>query len=211
MQIEIFTFNPFEENTYVLYDETLQCIIIDPGCYDADERAELANFIESSNLKPVALLNTHCHIDHVLGNSFIANKFKLQLQIPDGELSTLHATAVYGPTFGIQMEASPEPGKFLMDNEKITFGNTELRCILAPGHSPASICFYIEKEKILIGGDVLFYKSIGRTDLPGGNHQQLLNSIITRLFVLPDDVKVFPGHGLETSIGFEKKHNPFLN
>lgn len=210
MQIEIFTFNPFQENTYVLFDETLECIIIDPGCYEADERATLANYIESKNLKPVALLNTHCHIDHVLGNRFVADKYKLLLQIPDGEQATLDATTVYGPTFGIHMDPSPQPGKLLSDNEIIKFGTTQLQCILAPGHSPASICFYNATEKILIGGDVLFYKSIGRTDLPGGNHQQLLNSIFTRLFILPDDVKVFPGHGIETSIGFEKRHNPFL-
>ncbi|MEO8146539.1 MAG: MBL fold metallo-hydrolase [Bacteroidia bacterium] len=210
MELEIFTFNPFEENTYVLYDETQQCIIIDPGCYDADERNELTNFIESKNLKPAALLNTHCHIDHVLGNKFVADQYKLMLQIPDGELETLHATTLYGPTMGIYMVASPEPSHLLKDHELIKFGNTQLQCISAPGHSPASICFYNENDKILIGGDVLFYRSIGRTDLPGGNHAQLLASIRTRLFVLPDNVKVFPGHGLETSIGAEKKQNPFV-
>jgi hydroxyacylglutathione hydrolase len=210
MQLEIFTFNPFQENTYILYDESKECVIIDPGCYDADERTELTDFIESNQLNPVVLLNTHCHIDHVLGNKFVADKYKLTLQIPEGELETLHATALYGHTFGIYMTASPEPGYFLKDNETVKFGNSELKCISAPGHSPASICFYNEKEKYLIGGDVLFYKSIGRTDLPGGNHAQLLNSIRTRLFVLPDNTKVFSGHGVETSIGAEKKHNPFV-
>ncbi len=210
MQLEIFTFNPFQENTYVLYDETGECAIIDPGCYDADERNELSDFISGKQLKPVLLLNTHCHIDHVLGNKYVADRYKLQLQIPNGELETLHATTLYGHTFGIYMTQSPEPGHFLEDNEIITFGNSSLKCISAPGHSPASICFYSENDRFLIGGDVLFYKSIGRSDLPGGNHEVLLNSIRTRLFVLPGDVKVFPGHGIETSIGDEKKHNPFV-
>lgn len=210
MKLEIFTFNPFEENTYVIYDESKQCIIIDPGCYDKAEQNELASFIETKNLKPVALLNTHCHIDHVLGNAFVASKYGIGLQIPDGELGVLKSTVVYGPTFGIVVEPSPEPIHFLKDNEVINFGMTTLKCISAPGHSPASICFYNEASSILIGGDVLFYRSIGRTDLPGGNHDQLLKSIRTRLFVLPDDVVVFPGHGMETHIGFEKLHNPFL-
>ena len=210
MQIEIFTFNPFEENTYVLYDETQECVIVDPGCYDADERTELSDFIKSKNLNPVALLNTHCHIDHVLGNKFVADQYKITLQIPDGELEGLHATTLYGHSFGIYMVASPEPGHLLKDNETIKFGNTELKCIAAPGHSPASLCFYNENDKTMIGGDVLFYKSIGRTDLPGGNHDQLIASIRKRLLVLPDDVKVFPGHGIETTIGAEKKDNPFV-
>ncbi len=145
MQLEIFTFNPFQENTYILYDETKECVIIDPGCYDADERTELTNFIEANQLNPVGLLNTHCHIDHVLGNKFVADKYKLTLQIPEGELETLHATALYGHTFGIYMTASPEPGHFLKDYEIVKFGNTELKCISAPGHSPASLCFYNEK------------------------------------------------------------------
>ena len=210
MRIKTFTFNPFQENTYILYDETKDCVIIDPGCYEKFEKDELANFIETNHLKPVRLLNTHCHIDHVLGNYFVADRYQLKLEIHQGELQQLRATAVYGPTYGIFMEPSPEPSSFLNEGDAVKFGNTTLEIFFTPGHSPASICFYNRDEKKLIAGDVLFYQSIGRTDLPGGNHHQLLNSIREKLFVLPDDVIVYPGHGPETKIGFEKKYNPFL-
>lgn len=210
LNVKFFTFNPFEENTYVLHDDTGQCLIIDAGCYESHEQRELSFYIEKNNLKPVMLLNTHCHIDHVLGNRHVADKYKLVPVIPQGELELLRATTVYGPAYGIKIDPSPEPEKFLHDNDVITFGNTQLKCLLTPGHSPASMCFYNQAAKILIGGDVLFYRSIGRTDLPGGNHQQLLQSIRTRLFTLPGDVIVYPGHGIKTTIADEMKLNPFV-
>lgn len=210
MQLQSFTFNPFSENTYVLWDETLECIIIDPGCYEREEEQELEYFISENKLKPVALLNTHCHIDHVLGNRFIADKYKLVPRIHPDEKSLLDAVNSYAHLYGISYKPSPEPELNLSDNSKFSFGNTELKMILAPGHSPGSICFYNEKDKILIGGDVLFYESIGRTDLPGGNHEQLLESIRNRIFTLPADVKVYAGHMEPTTIQHELKHNPFL-
>lgn len=210
MQIARFTFNPFQENTYILYDETKECVIIDPGCYDPEEKAELFDYIKRHELVPKRLLNTHCHIDHVLGNKFVSASYGLIPEIHPLEVSLLEATKNYGPTYGIYMEPSPVPLTSLHDNGSITFGNTTLKMIFTPGHSPGSICFYHKESNSLIGGDVLFEMSIGRTDLPGGDHETLIRSIKERLFTLPGDTVVHPGHGPETSINFEQLNNPFL-
>ena len=208
--IQKFTFNPYQENTYVLYDETGECVIIDPGMYDAAEQNEFVKWIKENSLKPVLLLNTHCHLDHVFGNKFVFDNWSLKPQFHQGELYVLQAVPGYAPQMGLNYELSPEPEVYLGETGTVTFGNSKLELIFAPGHSPAHLCFYAEEDNFLIGGDVLFYSSIGRTDLPGGNHQQLLNSIREKLFVLPDSVTVHPGHGQHTTIGFEKQNNPFL-
>ena len=210
IQIQGFVFNPFEENTYILYDETKECIIIDPGCSNPSEQADMVQFIKDENLKPAKLLNTHCHIDHVFGNSFIAKKYNLGLEIHKEDLQTLHSLPQVSHLYGLKAEESVEPSVFLNEGDKIKFGNSSLDILFTPGHSPGSICFVSHEDKFVIGGDVLFHGSIGRTDLPGGNHETLLNSIREKLFVLDDDFTVFPGHGGETAIGFEKKNNPFL-
>lgn len=210
IKIQKFTFNPYQENTYVLYDATGACVIIDPGMYDGYEQNELVRFIKSNNLKPERLLNTHCHIDHVLGNKFVFDQWGLKPEFHQGELYILQAVSGYAPQMGMHYELSPEPENFLPESGNVTFGENSLTLIFAPGHSPAHLCFYAEEQKFLIGGDVLFYSSIGRTDLPGGNHQLLLENIKNKLFVLPDDVEVYPGHGPSTTIGFEKANNPFL-
>lgn len=211
ISIKIFAFNAYSENTYVLYDETNECVIIDPGMYDGSEQNELANFIKEKALKPVLLLNTHCHLDHVFGNKFVFDTWGLKPQFHIGELPILQAVPGYAPQMGFShYELSPEPDTFLEETGTIAFGNSSLDLIFAPGHSPAHLCFYSKTDKFLIGGDVLFYRSIGRTDLPGGNHQQLINNIETKLFLLPDDCKVYPGHGPATTIGFEKQNNPFF-
>ena len=210
IHIKQFTFNPVRENTYVLFDETGECVIIDPGMYDASEQNTLVNFIRCENLKPVLLLNTHCHYDHVFGNKFVFDNWGLKPQFHQGELYILQAIPGYLPQMGLQYELSPEPEVFLPETGSVTFGNSRLELIFAPGHSPAHLCFYAAADNFLVGGDVLFYSSIGRTDLPGGNHLQLIQSIKNNLFILPDDCAVHPGHGQSTSIGFEKLHNPYL-
>jgi len=209
--VKTFTFNAYSENTYLLYDETKECVIIDPGMYEGFEQNELAAFIKQEGLKPVLLLNTHCHLDHVFGNKFIFDTYGLKPQFHEGELPILNAVPGYAPSMGFtRYEVSPQPDRFLPESGTISFGNSTLNLIFAPGHSPAHLCFYSAADHILIGGDVLFYGSIGRTDLPGGNHQQLIQNISDKLFVLPDETKVYPGHGPATSIGFEKQHNPFF-
>jgi len=210
ISIHKFTFNPIRENTYVLYDESSECVIIDPGMYDGDEQNELVGFIKKNQLKPVLLLNTHCHYDHVFGNKFVYDTWGLKPQFHRGELIVLQSIPGYAPQMGLHYELSPEPEVFLSETGHVEFGHSRLELIFAPGHSPAHLCFYAESDHFLIGGDVLFYNSIGRTDLPGGNHTQLINNIKNNLFILPDHCEVHPGHGPSTSIGFEKLHNPFL-
>ena len=210
ISIKTFTCNPYQENTYILYDETLECVIIDPGMYTGEEQNTFLKFIADNKLKPVLLLNTHCHIDHVLGNKFVFDTYGLLPQFHQGELNVLNAVVAYAPQMGIRYEVSPQPEIYLSETGTISFGTSKLELIFAPGHSPAHLCFYNGENKILMGGDVLFYNSIGRTDLPGGNHAQLIKNIREKLFILPDDCKVYPGHGQPTTIGFEKQYNPFL-
>lgn len=211
INIQPFTFNPFQENTYLLFDETLACAIIDPGCSNATERKTLQDFISTNKLKPVKLLNTHAHIDHILGNKFVADTYQLDLEMNEKDMQTLASGTVSAAIFAIEYDESPQPKVFLNEGDLVTFGNTDLEIVFTPGHSMGSICFYNRAHKFIIGGDVLFYQSIGRTDLPGGNHEQLLTSIRTKLFTLPDDFIVYPGHGPTTTIGFEKLNNPFLS
>lgn len=211
IQIKSFAFNPYQENTYILHDDTLECVIIDPGMYTGEEQNAFLKYIADNNLKPVLLLNTHCHIDHVLGNKFIYDTYGLFPQFHKGEEIVLNSIVSYAPQMGIRYEVSPLPQVYLSESGTVKFGETELYLIFSPGHSPAHLCFFNREEKFLIGGDVLFYRSIGRTDLPGGNYDLLISNIREKLFSLPDETRVYPGHGPATSIGFEKQFNPFLS
>ena len=210
LTVNAFTFNPVAENTYVVFNEIKEAIIIDPGCYFNEEREKLAHFIHFNNLKPVKLLNTHCHLDHVFGNKWIYEQYHLELFLHKNEEQVLNFAPQSAKLWGMPFENYAGPLHFLAQGDIIKSGDNYLKVLPAPGHSPGSICFYCEAQKFLIGGDVLFRDSIGRTDLPGGNHAALIHSIRTQLFVLPDDVIVYPGHGETTTIGYEKKHNPFL-
>ncbi|NRA48428.1 MAG: MBL fold metallo-hydrolase [Phaeodactylibacter sp.] len=207
------TFNPFQENTYIVYDETGACVIFDPGCYSAEERAALQAIIQEHKLTPERLINTHCHIDHVFGNQFVMDTYGLELEIHKGEIPVLEAAPQSASRFGLPLppgQFAGTPGKFIEPGAEITFGNTRLKALFTPGHSPASLSFFCEADRFLIAGDVLFMGSIGRTDLPGGDFNTLIQSIQTELFPLGDDVTVYPGHGPATNIGYEKQHNPFL-
>ncbi|HEY1019122.1 MAG TPA: MBL fold metallo-hydrolase [Sediminibacterium sp.] len=210
IKVRVFTFSPVQENTYVLYNEQNKAIIIDPGCYFSAEQETLKNFITDTQLEPVRLLNTHCHLDHVFGNKWVSETWNLELYLHKGEQQMLQLAPLSGEKWGLPFQNYTGPLHFLEEGDTISIGNDALRVILAPGHSPASICFYNEEQSFLIGGDVLFRESIGRTDLPGGNHETLLKSIREKLFVLPDEVVVYSGHGEPTTIGHEKRHNPFL-
>ena len=211
IQIHQFTFNPFQENTYVLYDETKECIIIDPGCYEKEEQKELEDFINFHELKPILLINTHAHIDHVLGNFFVTNNWNIGLVLNKLDLVTLNSVKEYCTAYGFEhYQISPEPIKFIDEGECITFGNSKLNVFFTPGHAPGHIVLYCESQRFLIAGDVLFQMSIGRTDLPGGDFDTLINSIKNKLMNLPDDTVVYPGHGPKTTIGFEQENNPFL-
>lgn len=208
--IHNFVFNGFQENTYLLYDETKECVIIDPGCYSATEQQELVDFIEQNGLTPVKLLNTHCHIDHILGNNFVAQKYNLELYMHKADLPTLHATTEYGHLYGFNVDPSPEPSHFIDEGDVIEFGKSKLDILFTPGHAPGHVVFVNHDQQFAINGDVLFQGSIGRTDLPGGNHETLIESIKTKMFALADNYTIYTGHGPTTTIGFEKQHNPFL-
>lgn len=210
MKIKSFTFSPFQENTYVLYDETLECVIIDPGCYDHTEEFKLSQFITENKLKPVFLLNTHAHIDHIFGNAFVSRKFDIKPRLHELDMPTFNLAELSAKMYGVNYNSSPEPNLDLKEGDQIKFGNQLLDIIFIPGHAPGHVVFYNRVTKQIIGGDVLFENSIGRTDLPGGNHQQLLDGIKAKLFILDEDIRVYPGHGDSTTIGQEKKTNPFF-
>ncbi|MEZ5174199.1 MAG: MBL fold metallo-hydrolase [Bacteroidia bacterium] len=211
LQLQAFTFNPFQENTWLVWNDQNDCIIIDPGCYSAAEKEILRDFIESRKLRPVRLINTHCHIDHVLGNPFVERTWGLKPQTHRAEKALLDAIPQYGQMWGINSETQPEPEYNMQDLTEIELGAEKLKVLFTPGHSPGEICLYSEQGKFVIAGDVLFRESIGRTDLPGGNYETLIESIRNELFTLPDDTEVHPGHGPSTTIGHEKKYNPFLS
>lgn len=210
LTVHSITFNPFEENTYIISNDANECIIIDPGCSNREEQNELMEIVRQNQWKPVRLFNTHCHIDHILGNDFVVKTYGTGLEIHSGELPVLKAGTAVAAMYGIPYEVSPDPVAFIEPGSEIKFGDGRLKVLFTPGHSPASICFYNEADGWVIGGDVLFYESIGRTDLPGGNHNTLLHSIRTQLFTLPGETIVYPGHGPQTTVGYEKMFNPFL-
>jgi hydroxyacylglutathione hydrolase len=209
--LKVFTFNAFSENTYILSDsETKETIIFDPGCYTVNEKKMLKKHIDDNGLLVKRLINTHCHLDHVFGNTFVMETYSVELECHKNEKNVLERVHLAGDMFGVPMPPQAPPSVFIEDLDMVEIGSIKMQALLAPGHSPGSLCFYNEAEKYVIGGDVLFRGSIGRSDLPGGNHQQLIHSILDRLMVLPEDVKVYSGHGPVTSIGFEKYNNPFL-
>lgn len=210
VQVHSLTYNPFAENTYILSAPGGQCIIIDPGCYDQAERDDLVAYITSNGLQPVRLINTHCHVDHILGNAFVAKKYNLGLEIHEGELPVLQAGPMVAGMYAIAYDKSPDPISYLKEGDVISFGGVDLQVLFTPGHSPASICLYNAIDGWVIGGDVLFHENIGRTDLPGGNFDTLIRSIKTKLFTLPNETVVYPGHGIETTVGYEKMFNPFM-
>jgi hydroxyacylglutathione hydrolase len=209
--IQAFTVNPFAENTYVVYDDSGECIILDPGCYTSAEREQLRQFIREKNLRPVRLINTHGHLDHVFGNQFVSQTWQLGLEIHRGELPTLERYPMACQLYGIvDAPPCPPPARFIEPGETIAFGHTQLTALYTPGHSPASLSFYCAAAGFVLAGDVLFLESIGRTDLPGGNFAVLEQSIRNQLFVLPGETIVYSGHGPETTIRHEKEYNPFL-
>lgn len=211
MELKVFVNNPWQENTVVLYDHTGEAIVIDCGCFGEDERTGLVTFFTTEKLKPVALLCTHLHIDHIFGNNFMKKEYGLEAQASKDDDFLISNAVEYAALLGITGITPPPPlGKYLKDGDVFKFGDSELKVIAVGGHSPGGLCFYSEKDQLLIAGDVLFAGSVGRSDFPGGNSRQLIEDIRKKLFVLPDGVKVVPGHGPSTTIGEEKRHNPFF-
>lgn len=208
INVKQFTFNGFQENTYVVYDNKNNCVVIDPGCYTREEQNVLFDFIENNHLKPVALLNTHAHIDHVLGNAAFLSRYPVDFYLHPDDLRTLKMVESYADLYGFPgYIPSPEPNKMLVEGETICFGNIAFKVIFGPGHAPGHVAFYNEAERFVINGDILFKGSFGRVDLPGGDLETLKKTIFEKMFALPDNTLVYCGHGPETTIGEEKQTN----
>lgn len=209
IQVHKLTFNPFSENMYILSDETKECAIIDPGCFYPEERQALKEYISKKGLKPTKLWNTHCHLDHVFGNYFVATEWGLELGIHELDLPTLQAYPMAAKMYGIDgFQLSPDPSYFIKEGDKLKFGNSQLEVLFGPGHAPGHIAFYSLEDKFIINGDILFEGSFGRYDLPGGDFNVLKKTIVEKMFKLPEDMVVYTGHGGETTIGQEKRTNP---
>lgn len=211
IQIHNFVFNPFMENTYILWDETKEAIIVDPGCYEEAEKQQLVDYIENNDLRVVKIINTHCHIDHVFGNEFVKNTFGADIFIHPSDEETLKAVKMYAPAYGFSHFEESKNYLFFEEGDVVTFGQSKLKVLFVPGHAPGHVVLVEESQNICIGGDVLFDGSIGRTDLPGGDHDLLVDNIRSKLFSLGDETVVYPGHGGTTTIGKEKISNPFCS
>lgn len=209
LSIQTFEFNPFQENTYLLYDETGEAVVIDAGCYDREEEKELSDFITQQNLTVKAIWNTHSHIDHILGSYYVKDKYKVPMLIHPLDEQTLRMGKMSAQIYGMSRYTDVDADGSITEGQPLKFGNQSFEVLFVPGHAPGHVVFYHPQQKVLLGGDVLFYRSIGRSDLPGGNHNTLIDSIHKKIFTLPDNVVVYPGHGPATTVGEENAENPF--
>jgi len=211
IKIETFVFNLFAVNTFVVWDEeTKETAIIDPGTSGLAEEELLDDFISKNDLKIKYLINTHCHIDHILGCNFVKEKYNPQFLVPEKDVPLFQNAQVQTSAFGVEFKEPPKPDGFITEEEELQLGKTKIKFLFTPGHTPGEYCIYFEEEKICITGDVLFREGIGRTDLWGGDYNRLISSIETKLFTLPGDVTIYPGHGQPSTISHEMKNNPFL-
>jgi hydroxyacylglutathione hydrolase len=211
IKIYKFIFNPFAENTYIIWDELSgKAIIIDPGCSNQNEENRLKEFIFSNNLSPEFLINTHCHIDHIMGNKFVKEEFKVDLISPEEDIFLIKSQGEQAGLFGLEIKKSPYPDKYLSEDLILNFNGIGIKFLHTPGHSPGGYSIYFPNDKVCFTGDTLFRDAIGRTDLYHGDYKTLIDSIHAKLFSLPDEVIIYPGHGEESTIGYEKKFNQFL-
>lgn len=211
MKIQKFTVNPFLENTYLIWDDkSKDAAVIDPGFYDDGEKNQFTKFVETEKLNLIYLINTHCHIDHIFGNTFVKTIFECKYMAPEQDLFMLDLMIEQAKVYGVTLTPSPKPDELITEDLNIRLGDITGRFIFTPGHSPGEYCLYFENDKVCFTGDVLFKESIGRTDLWGGNYDVLMSSIRNKLMVLPDHVAIYPGHEASSTIGYEKENNPFL-
>lgn len=210
LSIHSFCFNAFQENTYVLFNEQKEAIIVDPGCYLRNEQESLAEFINTNELSPLLLLNTHCHLDHVFGNTFVSEKYGLTALFHQNEQAVIDRLPQGGARWGVPCEPYKGKVQYIDQDEIIQFGQDTFKVLLTPGHSPGSVCFYHEKQDFLIGGDLIFKDGVGRTDLPGSNPLDLIKSITQQILPLPDSMTIYSGHGPATTLGREKAANPYI-
>ena len=210
LKIKSFTFNPYQENTYLIFDDSKEAVVIDPGNYEAYENELISKFIDENKLKLKKIILTHCHIDHCLGNKYLNEKYGAELLIPFDERDLYKNVENIATLFGFANYSHLDENEYLKEKDKIEFGNIKLDVLFLPGHSPGHLAFYFKNDNVCFSGDVLFYNSIGRTDLPGGDHDTLINSIKNKLFLLNPNTIIYPGHGQKTILKNEMKDNPFL-
>lgn len=211
LRYNTFVFNPFSENTYVVWDDvSKEAMVVDPGCYSKDEEKEFDEFIETNSLKLKYIVNTHCHLDHIFGNAYIREKYSSEFYAPEKDLSLIDQFVDQAKAFGLEVTPSPKPDKFFDEENSLFLAGHECKPLFTPGHTPGEFCLYFPSNNICFTGDVLFCQSVGRTDLWGGDYVTLISSIKDKLLILPDKVKVMPGHGEESNIGYEREFNSFL-
>ncbi len=211
INIKKFVFSLFAENTYIIWnDQSKECWVIDPGCYEPYEEEELSNFITTNELKVSRLINTHCHLDHIFGCKYVKEKYNPIYMIPEKDLLLLQHADKQAASFGVDLKKPPEPDEFLAENNLLSLDGSPVEILETPGHTPGEVCIYFGEENFCITGDVLFNGGIGRTDLWGGSYSALINSIKTKLLILPPETVIYPGHGPDSTIEYEKKHNLFL-
>lgn len=210
LKIKSFTFNPYQENTYLIFDDSKEAVVIDPGNYEAYENELISKFIDENKLKLKKIILTHCHIDHCLGNKYLNEKYGAELLIPFDERDLYKNVENIATLFGFANYLHLDENEYLKEKDKIEFGDIKLDVLFLPGHSPGHLAFYFKNDNVCFSGDVLFYNSIGRTDLPGGDHDTLINSIKNKLFLLNPNTIIYPGHGQKTTLKNEMKDNPFL-
>lgn len=211
LKVKQFTFNPIQENTYIVYDETKECAIIDAGCLSPNEEDAVVKFINDNDLQLKRVINTHLHFDHCFGHAFIAKKYGLLPEAHPGDEFFIDGMVEHARSFGFMMEVVPQKlGGYIYEGEQVKVGNTTFELLHVPGHSPGSLCFYSAADKVMFTGDVLFQESIGRSDLPMGDFGTLIDGITKKILTLPDDVVIYSGHGPSTTIGHERVYNPYL-
>lgn len=211
IKIQKFIFNPFFVNTYIIWDEeSREAAIVDPGCSNSMEEKQILEFINTKNLKLNYIINTHCHIDHIFGNSFVKEKFNSKLLMPEKDIFLLDIMKEQAENFGFSFNHSPLPDEFISEDKSLQLGNSKVKFIFTPGHTPGEFCILFEEEKLCITGDVIFKESIGRTDLWGGDYETLIHSIKTKILIQQDDVIILPGHGEDSTIKHEKQFNYYL-
>ena len=210
IHIKLLVFNAFQVNTWILYDDTAEAIIVDAGCSNSREERQVSDFMRERKLKLIRNIDTHCHIDHMLGNDFIAKTYQVHPEYNEAGIPFFSTSKEVAASFGFTLNGIPKPAGFIKEDDVIRFGSGALQVLYTPGHADGSVCLYCKQGDFVLSGDVLFRDSIGRTDLPTGNFDLLIRSIREKLFTLPDETVVYPGHGPETSIGYEKRNNPFI-
>lgn len=210
-KIKRFVFNNFQTNAYILYDDSYEAVIIDGSANSHTEFKQLHDFINDNHLIPKYILNTHGHLDHICGNYYLESSFRIPILMSFADNFLVDNALELAEKFGYTLEQPPRPDKDIKDHDIIRFGDTKIQVISCPGHSPGGVAFYVPEDGFIITGDTIFLESVGRTDLPGGSYDQLMNSILKRIFTLPSDTIIYPGHGTDTTVGDEIKYNPFFN